>query len=157
MVKWLNVKLTLTHFYTWKGESVLKLLQSPGKSFPSSTVIACKGTLSPTLWVPSGWLPTCRKYLLLVPGDFLPCMCHPYSGSSANNLSTLRTAKTGLTNLEIFYFFKIIFFEREMLFISQTTTSLQIFCELSLYSQVIFKSIRVADDTFERNSWVWMG
>ena len=40
---------------------------------------------------------------------------------------------------------------------SQTTTTLQIFCELLLYSQVIFKSMRVADDTFKSNSeceWV---
>ena len=44
-----------------------------------------------------------------------------------------------------------------MSFISQTTTHLQIFCELSLYSQIIFKSMRVADDTFQTNSeceWV---
>ena len=44
-----------------------------------------------------------------------------------------------------------------MLIISQTTTLLQIFCELSLYSRVIFKSMRVADDPFQRNSeceWV---
>ena len=38
--------------------------------------------------------------------------------------------------------------EREMLIRSQTKTLLQIFCELSLYSQVIIKSMRVADDTF---------
>ena len=36
-----------------------------------------------------------------------------------------------------------------MLIGSQTTTLLQIFCEPSLYSQVIFKSMRVADDTFQ--------
>ena len=44
-----------------------------------------------------------------------------------------------------------------MLIRSQGTTLLQIFCELKLYSQVIFKSMRVADDTFKRNSeceWV---
>ena len=44
-----------------------------------------------------------------------------------------------------------------MLIRSQGTTLLQIFCDLLLYSQVIFKSIRVADDTFKRNSeceWV---
>ena len=39
-------------------------------------------------------------------------------------------------------------FEGEMLIRSQTKTLLQIYCELSLYSQVIFKSMRVADDTF---------
>ena len=44
-----------------------------------------------------------------------------------------------------------------MLIRSQGTTILQIFCDLLLYSQVIFRSIRVADDTFKRNSeceWV---
>ena len=35
-----------------------------------------------------------------------------------------------------------------MLIRSQATTLLQIFCELLLYSQVIFKIMRVADDTF---------
>ena len=39
-----------------------------------------------------------------------------------------------------------------MLITCQTTTHLQIFCELVLYSEVIFKSMRVADDTFYRNS-----
>ena len=34
-----------------------------------------------------------------------------------------------------------------MLEISQTTTLLQLFCELLLYSKVILKSMRVADDT----------
>ena len=43
-------------------------------------------------------------------------------------------------------YLKII--EGEMLIRSQTTTLLQIFYELSLYSQVIFKSMKVADDTF---------
>ena len=44
-----------------------------------------------------------------------------------------------------------------MLTRSQTTTLLQIFSELTLYSQVISKSIKVADDTFQSNSeceWV---
>ena len=52
-------------------------------------------------------------------------------------------------------FWKI--FEGEMLIRSQTTTLLQIFCELLLYSQVSFKSMKVADDTSKRNSeceWV---
>ena len=71
----------------------------------------------------------------------------------------LTTAKTGLpiliknSNKSIFW--KI--FEGEMLIRSQTTTLLQIFCELLLYSPVIFKSMRVADITFWRNSkceWV---
>ena len=40
---------------------------------------------------------------------------------------------------------------------SQTTTLLQNFCELSLPAQVIFESMRVADNTFKVNSeceWV---
>ena len=44
-----------------------------------------------------------------------------------------------------------------MLEISQTTTLLQLFCELLLYSKVILKSMRVADDTIYRISeceWV---
>ena len=37
------------------------------------------------------------------------------------------------------------------------TTLCQTFCELSLYSKVIFKSVRGADDTFSRNSeWEWV-
>ena len=39
-------------------------------------------------------------------------------------------------------------FEGEMLIRSQTTTFLQIYCELSLCSHVIFKSMKIADDTF---------
>ena len=39
-----------------------------------------------------------------------------------------------------------------MLTSGQTTIPLQIFWELFLYSQVIFKSMKVADDTFYRNS-----
>ena len=44
-----------------------------------------------------------------------------------------------------------------MLIRSHTTTLLQIFCELLLYSQFIFKSMKVADDTSKSNSeceWV---
>ena len=44
-----------------------------------------------------------------------------------------------------------------MLIRSQPTTLLQIFCELLLYSQVIFKSMGVADDTSKSNTeceWV---
>ena len=44
-----------------------------------------------------------------------------------------------------------------MLIINQTRILLQIFYELLFYSLVIFKSMRVADDTFQRNSeckWV---
>ena len=43
---------------------------------------------------------------------------------------------------------------------SQTTTPLQIFCELLLYSKVLFKNIKVADDAYERSSeceWVKNG
>ena len=43
-------------------------------------------------------------------------------------------------------FWKIV--EVGMLKRSQTTTLLQIFCELLLYSQVILKSMKVADGTF---------
>ena len=43
-------------------------------------------------------------------------------------------------------------FEGEMFIISQTTTLLKIFCELSHYSRVIYKSMREADDPFRRNS-----
>ena len=63
------------------------------------------------------------------------------------NLFTRREAKTGLTILDHFSY-KTIFwktFQREMLIISQTTTLLQIFCELKLYSHVIVKSMSVAD------------
>ena len=44
-----------------------------------------------------------------------------------------------------------------MLIRRQTTYLLQIFCEILLYSQVIFKSMRVPDNTFWRMSkceWV---
>ena len=47
-----------------------------------------------------------------------------------------------------------------MLIRSQTTTLLQFFCELFLYSQVIFKSMKVADDTSKMDSeceWVKEG
>ena len=50
-----------------------------------------------------------------------------------------------------YFTYKSIFlkmFEGEMLIISPTKTVLQIFCELMLYSQVIFKSMKVADATF---------
>ena len=52
-------------------------------------------------------------------------------------------------------FWKI--FAGEIFIKHQTKTLLQIFCELFLHSKVIFKSMRVADDTFWRNSeceWV---
>ena len=44
-----------------------------------------------------------------------------------------------------------------MLIISQTATFLQIFSEIMLYSKVMFKSMKLADDTFQSNSeyeWV---
>ena len=66
------------------------------------------------------------------------------------NPFTLRAAKTGFIILEIFFKpkenWKI--FEGEMLTRSQISTLFQIFCEFSLYPQVIFKSVRVADETF---------
>ena len=66
------------------------------------------------------------------------------------NPLTLRPAKTGLTNLEIYYLQKHFLetYEGEMIIRSQTTTLLQIFCELSLCSQVIFKSMKVANVRF---------
>ena len=45
-------------------------------------------------------------------------------------------------------------FSGEMLISSRTTTLLQLFCEFSLYLQVIFKGIGVADDTLSRKSTV---
>ena len=39
-------------------------------------------------------------------------------------------------------------FEGRMLIRGETTYLLQIFCELLLYSQAIFKSLEVADNTF---------
>ena len=44
-----------------------------------------------------------------------------------------------------------------MLVMSQATILLQIFCELVLYSQIIFKSMKEADNTFQKELWVWMG
>ena len=62
---------------------------------------------------------------------------------------TLTAAKRDLTIMEIFYLQKhFLIFEGEMLIRSRTTTLHQIFCELLLHSQVIFKSMKVADDTF---------
>ena len=66
------------------------------------------------------------------------------------NPLTPRAAKRGLTILEIFNLQKKFLktFEGDMLISSQTRTLLQIFCEFLLYSKDIFKSMRVADDTF---------
>ena len=56
--------------------------------------------------------------------------------------------------------YKCIFWklsEEEMLIRCHTTTLLQIFSEFKLYTHFIFESMRVADDTFQRNSeceWV---
>ena len=75
------------------------------------------------------------------------------------NPLTLRAAKTGLTILLIF-FTKVFFskiFEGEMFIRILPTTLLQIFCENLLYFQYIFKSMKIADDTFLGNSecaWV---
>ena len=66
------------------------------------------------------------------------------------NPLTSRAARRGLTILEVFnlqtHFLKNI--EGEMLITSQKRTLLQIFCECLLYSKDIFKSMRIADDTF---------
>ena len=66
---------------------------------------------------------------------------------------TLRVAKKGLTILEIFlqqkYFVKYL--KEKVLIRSQTTYLFHIFCEFSLYSLVISKSMRVADGTFYKN------
>ena len=63
---------------------------------------------------------------------------------------TFRAAKTDLRILKYITYQSIIWktFEGEMIIRSQTTTLLQICYELSPYLQVIFKSMRVADDTF---------
>ena len=79
--------------------------------------------------------------------------------SSACHLTpfTLREAKRGLTILKIFPLQKHFFekyFEREILIRRQTTNLLQIFCEIPLRSQVIFKSKKSSRRYFERNSWV---
>ena len=60
----------------------------------------------------------------------------------------------------MFFTYRSIFqktFEREMLVQSKRSTLLQIFCELLLYTQVVSKSMRLADDTFQSTSeceWV---
>ena len=66
---------------------------------------------------------------------------------SVVNPLTLTAAKRGLLILEKFYLQKH-FEDSEMLFRNQATTLLQIFWESLLCSQVIFKSMKVADDTF---------
>ena len=77
------------------------------------------------------------------------------------NPITLRAAKRGLTIWK-YLNYKHIFlktFEGGKIITSQTRTLLQIFCEFLLYLKDIFKSMRVADDTFYRNSkfeWVNM-
>ena len=70
------------------------------------------------------------------------------------NPFTLRAAKEAW-QIRKYFTYKSIFlttFEGGMLIRSQTTTLLQIFYEILLCSQVIFKSMKVADDTFQRNS-----
>ena len=62
----------------------------------------------------------------------------------------IRPDNCGSTFLTKAFFGKL--FEGEMLTISQTTTVIQIFCEPQIYCQVIFKSMKVADDTFWGNS-----
>ena len=69
----------------------------------------------------------------------------------------------GLLELELEKaFFGKYLFKGEMKTRSQTKTLLQIFCELSLYSQVIYKSMKVADDLdsvlwFQRSAGVVAG
>ena len=76
------------------------------------------------------------------------------------NPLALRAAKTGLTILLIFSSQKCFLskvFEGEMFIRILPTTLFQIFCENLLYFQVIFKSMKIADDTFLGNSeceWV---
>ena len=67
------------------------------------------------------------------------------------NSLALRAAKTGLTILLIFSSqkrFSSKIFEGEMFIRILPTTLIQIFCENLLYFQVIFKSMKIADDTF---------
>ena len=68
------------------------------------------------------------------------------------NQFTLRAAKRDLTILEIFSLQKHFFLNiwEGMLIRRQTTYLLQIFCEISLYFQVVFKSMKAADD-------IWRG
>ena len=72
-------------------------------------------------------------------------------------------AKTGLTILLIFSSQKCFLsniFEGEMFSLIYPTSLLQIFCENLLYFQVIFKIMKIADDTFLGNSeceWVNTG
>ena len=74
------------------------------------------------------------------------------------NPLALRAAKTGLTNLLIFSSQKR-FYQKDL---KETCVSehyqhflLQILCENLLYFQVIFKSMKLADDTFLGNcEWV---
>ena len=79
------------------------------------------------------------------------------------NPMALRAAKTGLTffvNIFLTKAFLLRIFEGEMFIRILPTTLLQIFCENLLYIQVIFKSLRIADDTFLGNSeceWVKSG
>ena len=75
------------------------------------------------------------------------------------NPFTLRATKTGLAILKIFRLQNIFWktLEGAMLTRSQTRSPLQIFWEFLLNSKVIFKSMRIADDTFKRSSeceWV---
>ena len=56
-----------------------------------------------------------------------------------------RLGDFGNISLKKAFFLKL--FEGEMLIRNQTSTLLQIFCKLLIYSHVTFKSMRVADDT----------
>ena len=82
----------------------------------------------------------------------LVCCNIPGTSREGVNPLTLRAAQNRPYNFgNIFLtkasFWKII--EREMLKKSQTTTFLQIFYELLLYSQINLKSMRVAADSFQ--------
>ena len=91
---------------------------------------------------------TCEAFPQIRPASQVSV--YPRQRGHVNSL-TLIAAKTGLTILEISNLQKHNLkktFEGEMLIRSETTTLLQIFCEFSLYSQVVFKSMRVADNSF---------
>ena len=98
--------------------------------------------------------------LTTIPADLdLKPLYIPLSLATFINQLTFRAAKTGLTifvNILPTDAFSGKHF-KGMLIRSKKSTLLQIFCELSLYIQVIFKSMRVANDTFQSTSkceWV---
>ena len=70
------------------------------------------------------------------------------------NSFTLKVARSGLTILEVsnlqMQFWKK--YLKRMVIRNETTTILKVFCELSLYFEVIFQSMAKADDSFRRTS-----